>query len=215
MTMCAAGICQRSSAFVTVSDRMAAWGHGGTDEPLIKAARLAPLWIALIASDGLSRGVENVIRDTRSTLKEYGDKHSVAQVRSTMMAAWRDTRNQRGEAVVLSPFRMTVNQFMTVGPNTFGAEMFRELAQRLTDESRLESTVIVCGFDENAIPWLGRKTTIRRGTNTQGPDMPRSAVGHRWRSLVSHGSDTSESAHSRKRFINCAWRSSRPKPIHT
>jgi hypothetical protein len=154
MTVCIGGICQYSSIIATVSDRMAVWGHGGSDQPLLKAVRLAPLWVALMAGDDITRGVEDVIRETRTTLKEYGDRHSVQQIRATIVSTWRDAQNARGAAAVLNPFAMTVRQFMKVGPTIFSSDRFNELALRLQEESRLESQLLICGFNEHGVPWL-------------------------------------------------------------
>jgi hypothetical protein len=154
MTVCAAGICQGSDIIVTVSDRMAVWGHGGSDEPLLKAASLDPLWIAMIAGDDITRGIEDVIRDVRLTLKEQGDLHSAEQLRSAVIGAWRDNQNVRGAAVVLNAFRMTVADFMERGRDKFPPDMYAELLTRLQTESRLESRLLICGFNDHKVPWL-------------------------------------------------------------
>jgi hypothetical protein len=125
VTMCAAGICQRSSVIVTVSDRLALWGHGTFDQPLLKGARLAPLWITLMSAGDLSRGIEDVARATRVALKRRGAKHSVLQMKAAVLSAWGETQNTRGTAVVLRPLGMTIRDFKRLAKSIHAGEIQR------------------------------------------------------------------------------------------
>jgi hypothetical protein len=155
MSVCIAAICEHSTAIVTVSDRLASWGTDTSSEgAVLKAARLAPTWLTMIAGDDITSGVEDVIRSVRATLHAYGGAVSSEQVQGTLAGAWRDAQNRLAETAVLNPFRMTINQFMQVGRAQFGEAKFIELVGSIQAESKLRCQLLACGFDENKIPSL-------------------------------------------------------------
>ena len=159
MSVCIAAVCQSeagpSSVIVTASDRLLTWGNYSSSESALKAARIAPRWMTMIAGDDVTRGVEDVIRAARATLRVYDDTPpNILEVQAALIGAWRDTQNRLGENAVLNPFRATVDEFRRRGREQFGDAKFAELAERLQHESRLECQLLACGFDANKIPSL-------------------------------------------------------------
>lgn len=159
MSVCIAAICNSeagpSSVIVTASDQMVTWGTYSSSESALKAARLAPRWMTMIAGDDVTLGVEDVIRHTRATLATYEDEPpSVLQAQSSLLAAWRDAQNQLGQAAVLNPYRLTVDEFVRNGRQRFGDTKFLELATQLEVSSRLRCQLLAAGFDANKIPAL-------------------------------------------------------------
>src|SRR3954469_11739346 len=87
MTVCVAAICDGgtgpSSAIVTASDRLLTWGSFSTSETAMKATRIAPRWLTMIAGEDITLGVEDVIRHTRATLDVYEGEHpNILQVQA-------------------------------------------------------------------------------------------------------------------------------------
>lgn len=157
MTVCIAAACNTSRTIVTVSDRMAVWGQGETtaDNVLLKLVRVHhPNWIAMIAGDDITIGVENVIRHAADTLLAYERPPSTLEVQAALIGAWRDEQNRVGQTMVLNPFRLTVEQFVRDGRQIFGGAKFSELATDLSIASKLKCQLLVCGFDENKMPAL-------------------------------------------------------------
>jgi len=158
MTVCVAAICatedgRPSGTIVTASDRLLTWGSS-TSETALKAARLAPAWMTMIAGDDITRGVEDVIRAARATLAAYEDEApGVPEVRAALLGAWRDVQNQRAETAVLNPFRLTIEQFLHMRKQ-LGTATFLELAEQIRLTSKLECQLLACGFDKNKVPAL-------------------------------------------------------------
>jgi hypothetical protein len=153
MTVCIGAICDKSSTIVTASDRLVTWGTSSSDVTL-KAARLAPTWISMLAGADITTGAEEVIRDVRATLAVYGAAPKLAEVQSAVLGAWRDVKNRIGRSAVLDPFRLEVNEFIRIGRERFGDVKFLELVGELQAKSRLNFELAAFGFDERTIPAL-------------------------------------------------------------
>jgi len=109
----------------------------------------------MIAGDDITLGAEDVIRNTRQTLAAYDDGvFGVSEVQAAALASWRDVKNRIAETNVLSPFNLTINEFVQIGRDKFGDPKFTELVQRIEVESLLKCQMLICGFDQNLIPSL-------------------------------------------------------------
>jgi hypothetical protein len=155
MTVCIGAICDHGSAIVTASDRFVTWGTYSGSDVALKAARLAPKWITMIAGEDITRGVEDVIRDARATLSAYGNEpFGIAEVQAAVLGAWRDAQNRLATSMVLGPFGLTLQDFLKAGRSKFGDAKFSELTERIQIESLLKCQMLICGFDQNNIPGL-------------------------------------------------------------
>jgi hypothetical protein len=158
MTVCVAAICDGgtgpSSAIVTASDRLLTWGYSSS-ETALKAARLAPTWLTMIAGDDVTAGVEDVIRDARLALAEYAeDSPGIVEVQGAILGAWRNVQTHKAEIAVLNPFGLGMSEFTQTGRKRFGTATFLEMAERMRVVSKVDAQLLVCGFDNNQVPAL-------------------------------------------------------------
>jgi 20S proteasome alpha/beta subunit len=150
MTVCVGAICR--GGIVTASDRLLTWGYSAS-ETALKAARIAPRWMTMMAGDDISM-VDDVIRNTRETLAVIGDDPTISQVQAALFGAWRDAQNKLAEAKVLNAYRLTVPQFLNVGRQKFGESHFVTLANEIAVASTLGCQLLVAGFNGKDVPNL-------------------------------------------------------------
>ena len=154
MTVCVAAICNKSRTIVTASDRLLSWGHTSSDT-VLKLVRLQrPYWLGMIAGDDITVGVDAVAARVRERMSRREELPSIADMQTALRDAWRDVQNEVGAAAVLNPFRLTVPAFVKDGKRRFGEAKFYDIASRLEHASRLQSDLLVCGFDEKNLPAL-------------------------------------------------------------
>lgn len=154
MTCCVAAAAAHDTVIVAASDSLASWGHTSL-EGMLKMVRIQhPFWLAMLAGDDISIGVESVTRNAAATLAAYDSPPTVLQVRGALLGAWRDVQNEVGTALVLNAFRTDAVSFRKNGRKEFGDAKFIELAGELQRASRLGCSLLAYGFDEQKIPTL-------------------------------------------------------------
>jgi len=107
----------------------------------------------MMAGDDITK-IEEVVSKTRETLSKHKKSPSIAQTRMALRRAWRDVQNEIGAAAVLNPFALDVPAFVKEGKKKFGEAKFFDLASQLTQASRVECVLLVCGFDDTNRPAL-------------------------------------------------------------
>lgn len=154
LTVCIGAICEISGVIVTASDRLLTFSHT-TAETALKAVRIhQPNWLALIAGDDITLGVESVAVHARETLRSLGHLPTVGEVQAALHGAWRAVRRQRSEATTLSAFNLDLPTFVEHGRDYFGPDKFSELMFDMSERSKLRCELLVCGFDHNKKPAL-------------------------------------------------------------
>lgn len=154
LTVCVAAFCETSRTIVTASDRLLTWGHTSSESALKLVQLHNPHWLAMIAGEDITVGVESVAANVRETLTAMQPSQTAQQVQAVLLGAWRDARNQIAEATVLAPYRLNVQTFVQQGRKYFGDAKFLDLATQLEHSTRLKCDLLVCGFDDKHRPTL-------------------------------------------------------------
>lgn len=151
MTLCIAAIA-REKGIIAVSDMRFDLGYTSGDG-LPKMGRLNRFWGAMFAGSdvgnapallaNISGALDGVLDATRK------------QVEKLFRDEYRAALEQRIESLVLSPYKLTVNEFVRTGSKRFTSEVFARLCLDMA-AVEVPYEFLVFGFDEKRTPHLFR-----------------------------------------------------------
>lgn len=131
---------------VTVTDRMLTIGQGEftAEGAANKSINLGKSWLALVAGRDVT-SAPGLLRRIRRAL-EASPSETVDFVRSSLEEAYQAERRAVAAAEVLSPYGLTLEQFLENGQAQFGEAGAAVIRQRL-EQRDLGCQLLVCGHD--------------------------------------------------------------------
>lgn len=151
MTLCIAAIA-REKGIVAVSDMRFDLGFTSGDG-MPKIGRLNRFWAAMFAGSDVGNAPA-LLANISDALDGVSDA-SRKQVETFFRDEYRAALDQRIEALVLSPYKFTVNEFTRTGSKRFTPEVFAKLCLDMA-AVEVPYEFLVFGFDEKRKPHLFR-----------------------------------------------------------
>lgn len=154
MTVCIAAVSTILQRIVTVSDQMLSDPYSSFDSAVVKSRFLTPdfRWACMFSCATSARFAAIYERAARY-LRMHEPPVPCSAVVAAIEAAYSDERRRMAEIHVLSPLRMSFDDFEATGAKQLGQNAFQEmLAKMATLDTGVE--LLVMGFDEEDAPRL-------------------------------------------------------------
>jgi hypothetical protein len=155
MTLCIAAVA-REKAIIAVSDMRFDLGYTSGDG-MPKMGRLNKYWAAMFAGNDASNA-PRILANLAETL--HGSSNvSRHQIEKLFRDEYRAALIERIESVVLSPYKLSVDEFTRTGVKRFTPEVFADIRAEMASVE-LGYEFLVFGFDEQRLPHIFR---VHRG----------------------------------------------------
>jgi hypothetical protein len=150
MTLCIAAIADYGRAICILSDRRLSLGFT-SGEFYAKAAKVNQRWGVMLAGNSVASAVP-VIVDAKAILWDVTNP-ARKLVEQAFISVVHDHLVKRIEASILSPYNLTLNEFVKTALKDMGPEAFADLRQQV-ERVDLGGEFLVFGFDERDHPHI-------------------------------------------------------------
>ena len=151
MTLCVAAIAQHDDAICVLSDTRLSLGFT-SGEFFNKATKVNQRWGVMLAGEVVC--ATPVVESVRAVALN-ADHVTRALIEQAVVTAIHGELIKRIEASVLSPYKLSIDEFTKTGLKGFGPEAFADLRQRI-ERVDLGCEFLVFGFDEASKPHIFR-----------------------------------------------------------
>jgi hypothetical protein len=151
VTVCIAAFAEESRRIVFSADSKVAFGDFSADQGATKFELLGQRYLALIAGNDIVYALPTITRIKKEIMRtRYRDPDEVA---STVYEQLCETRNQVIEAKILKKYKLSVDDFIAKGKQSFTDQIYYDICSRI-DRQELSLQFLVAGFDEKDKPHL-------------------------------------------------------------
>jgi ATP-dependent protease HslVU (ClpYQ) peptidase subunit len=149
MTLCIAAIAKKDNKVLLATDGMLSLEYMSFDSPMLKAMPLTAKKQFTLAFAGSPHHAQAV--DFHALTLLEGKEEAFPFVMEVCEQAFRTELTRKIEGQVLSPFGYDRPTFLKEGRHDLGDEEFGRLVYEIK-ETRLDTTIMVCGFDVSGTP---------------------------------------------------------------
>jgi 20S proteasome alpha/beta subunit len=151
MTVCIGSVTSDGD-IVLAADTLLSMGHFSADEQATKGRPLHADWDVLFAADDTSI-VPVVLREFDTQIQTWDTPMSVEHVSRCLQGGFQAVRLAEATARFLSPYGLSMPQFLASGSTFFGPTGFALLRQKI-EEYRLGCEFLITGFDHLQNPHI-------------------------------------------------------------
>jgi len=167
VTVCIAAFAKHDTTIAITADSKVAFGDFSTDQGALKYKLLGNRYLALIAGNDVVFAPPTVNRIQTELFKaNTRDADETAGIVHEQLC---ETRSRIIETKVLKRYKLTVEQFVAKGKQSFTEQAYYDICNRI-EQQNLSLQFLVAGFDDMAKPHLQTLAGDSGGDDSGGDD---------------------------------------------